>query len=155
MGALTRAGLLAAIAEPAQSCGGAVEVGLTEQIADEIEGQPGCLPQLQFVLSTLWESSVQMKLTRDAYRGIGGVHGALAGAAEATFARLKPTEQEACKRVFVQLIHLNADGKGLRRPVAESDLLPGDWAVVDVLAEERLRGNRPRRHGSTNRCNRT
>ena len=81
-----------------------------------------------------------MKLTRDAYRGIGGVHGALAGAAEATFARLKPTEQEACKRVFVQLIHLNADGKGLRRPVAESDLLPGDWAVVDVLAEERLVG---------------
>jgi hypothetical protein len=71
----------------------------------EVQGQIGALPLLQFTLDHLFERREDHLLTLHAYREIGGVKGALAKQAEATYAALPSDEHRRLARfLFLRLI---------------------------------------------------
>jgi hypothetical protein len=90
LGGLTREGLRLAVVEPASRHGYRFEdETLVEEMIAAVEGARGALPLVAFAVLRLWEGRDRERklLTREAYRAIGGVEGALARHAEATLAR--------------------------------------------------------------------
>jgi WD40 repeat protein len=80
-----------ALVRPATKCGYRLEDDeLVEEMLGEVEGERGALPLLAFAAARLWEKRDRETgfLTRQAYREIGGVGGALAQHAEATIDRI-------------------------------------------------------------------
>lgn len=127
-----------AISEPALRAGAAFEAGLVDRMVRDVEGEPGSLPQLQFVLTSLWDEQENGELNERAYESLGGVQGALARRADEFLADITPGEKEVVKRIFLQLVHVGRDDKGMRRPVTEKDLFEEDWSIVELLADQRL-----------------
>jgi hypothetical protein len=127
-----------AIVEPAVRAGASFDSGLVERILEHIEGQPGCLPGLQFLLTRLWDDQDRGRLLLDTYERLGGVEGALVRKADELFDDFSDDEKEAMRRILVQMVQVGRTDKGLRRPLSDSDLLPGDWQVVQQMADERL-----------------
>jgi WD40 repeat protein len=68
------------------------EDDLVGDLLFDVQGQAGALPLLQFTLDQLFERRDGRRLTGEAYQRIGGVRGALARHAEATYADL-PSEE--------------------------------------------------------------
>jgi hypothetical protein len=75
------------------------EPGLVERILTDVGDEPGHLPLVEFALTELWQHRKGNLLTNLAYNEIGGAPGALARRADAEFARLKPEEQTAARRL--------------------------------------------------------
>lgn len=90
----------------------------------EVQGQPGALPLLQFTLDQLVEQRSGRLLTEAAYRALGGVRGALARHAEATYAALPSEEHRHLARgLFLRLIAPGeAEQDTTRRRVSEAEL---------------------------------
>ncbi|MGW3345318.1 nSTAND1 domain-containing NTPase [Nonomuraea rubra] len=129
-----------AIAEPARMADEARPVtfddGLVELISDDFEGRPGDLPLLEFTLTRLWELQRGRKLTLQAYRALGSVHGTLAQYAEQRFDALTAAQQEAAQRIFTAL--LQPDDPEIARQVRRADLRAGDWPTAKLLRDARL-----------------
>ncbi|HWE60818.1 MAG TPA: TIR domain-containing protein [Chloroflexota bacterium] len=71
----------------------------------DLQGQAGALPLLQFTLDQLFARREGRCLTSEAYRALGGVRGALALHAEATYATLPGAEYRILARsLFLRLI---------------------------------------------------
>ena len=93
--------LRAAIEEPALRTGREFEPGLVARILEEVAGEPGNLPLLEFALTELWDlQTAGRRLTHEAYEAIGEVEGAIARRAEAVYGALEK------------------EGQGERRPAA-------------------------------------
>jgi WD40 repeat protein len=106
LGALTREGLRRALVEPALKQSYRFEDdALVEEMVDAVEGARGALPLLAFAVSRLWERRDREKrvLTRDAYREIRGVEGALAQHAEATYERIGSEREGIVREIFRNL----------------------------------------------------
>ena len=125
--------LEAAIVEPAATVGCEFEPGLVSEIVADVGDQPGALPLLQYALTELYERRVSDLLTRDAYRQIGGVAGALAGRAEELTAEASADESVALRRVFGRLVTLGEGAEDTRRRVLMSEL--GDDAATAAVVE--------------------
>lgn len=113
------------------------EQDLVGDLLFEIQGQPGALPLLQFTLDQLYERREGRQLTYQAYQDIGGVKGALAKHAEATYLSL-PTEnhRRLCHALFLRLIEPRAVGQdATRRRAARSDLVLSDPKETETLEE--------------------
>ncbi|HEY4492503.1 MAG TPA: hypothetical protein VI958_10930, partial [Acidobacteriota bacterium] len=85
-----------ALVQPALKCGYRFEEeALVEEIITDVENERGALPLMAFAASRLWEKRDRKSgaLTRQAYKEIGGVGGALAQHAERTMQRIG-TERE-------------------------------------------------------------
>ncbi len=85
--------------------------------------------------------AVQNLLTNRAYDQIGGVTGALAGRAEAEFARLKPEEQTAACRLFSRLVRVARPEEAAEDTRQRTDLSDADTIakhVANRLADARL-----------------
>jgi hypothetical protein len=83
---LTGPALRRALVQPAMTCGYRFEDDeLVDEMIAEVEGERGALPLVAFAAARLWEQRDrdQGLLTRQAYRDMGGVGGALARHAEA------------------------------------------------------------------------
>ena len=81
------------------------EGNLVGDLLFEVQGQVGALPLLQFTLDLLFERRKDHQLTLQAYQEIGGVKGALAKHAEATYAALPSDEHRKLARsLFLRLI---------------------------------------------------
>ncbi|MBN1658595.1 MAG: hypothetical protein JXA93_09355, partial [Anaerolineae bacterium] len=143
---MSRDEMRTAVEQPAFGSGGAFEAGLVDRILDDVEGQPGSLPLVQFALTELWaRATSQGLLTHAAYEAIGQVEGAIARRAEAVYETLDAQGHAAVVRgVFMRLAHYGAGMEGTRRRAALPDLAtPGMPAVevervVDALAGARL-----------------
>jgi WD40 repeat protein len=101
-GALRRA-----VVQPALRCGYRFEdEELADEILAEVEGERGALPLLAFALARLWEKRDRENglITRQAYRDIGGVGGALARHAEALMERLGPERHGTVREIFRNLV---------------------------------------------------
>ena len=89
-------------------------------------GQAGALPLLQFTLDQLFERRDGHVLTAAAYHELGGVRGALARHAEATYLGLPGAEHRALARaLFLRLIEPGASAQDTTRrraPLAELEL---------------------------------
>jgi WD40 repeat protein len=106
LGPLGASGLRRALVQPALACGYHFEdEALVEEMIAEVGGERGALPLLAFAASRLWEQRDRDRglLTREAYREIGGVAGALARHAERTLERIgrsrTPIVREICRNL--------------------------------------------------------
>jgi hypothetical protein len=123
------------------------EEPLVGDLLYEVQGQAGGLPLLQFTLDQLYERREGRRLTIAAYRAIGGVRGALAKHAEATYAGL-PTDQhrDMARILFLRLIDPGPTDQGAtrRRASLREITLPDPnlarviWDVANAFIVARL-----------------
>ncbi len=122
------------------------ESDLSQQMLDDVSGEPGAMPLLQHALWTLWTRRHGRWLRADEYRAFGGVKQAIASTAEAVFARCTDFEKERLRDIFLRLTRLDdsADGRDTRRRVLLRDLIPADsepaatTLLIKQLADARL-----------------
>ena len=105
-----------AIEQPAAKHGVVFEKGLVEQIIEEVEGQKGYLPLLQYTLDLLWQTECIIKssdgrlniedrtLNKTSYAALEGVRGALQKRVNEIYNHLNQDEQSATKQIFVRLV---------------------------------------------------
>ena len=136
---LDRDELVHAIEVPTQRAGLEIERALVTALVAETADSAGALPLLQTTLLQLWAARDGRLLTYDSYRRIGGLRGAVARLAEATYARLPGADQEIARRVMLRLA-AGEEGALVRRRVPLEDVLRRDGAqhVVDALVDARL-----------------
>ena len=103
----------------------------------ETQGQGGALPLLEFTLDFLFQCREGYWLTQQAYQRIGGVRGALAKHAEATYAALPSDDYRRLARVlFLRLIDPGqTEQDTTRRRAALSELLLPDTHEAARLRE--------------------
>ena len=122
LGPLAEPDLRRAVHEPARRCGLAVEDGLAEVIAADLEGAPGALPLLGHALREAWLRREGRTITLAGYRASGGVRTAIAATAEAALAGLDAEGQSVAHRVLVRMVELRPDGDDARRWVSHREV---------------------------------
>ena len=86
----------------------------------------------------LWEGQERGWLTHRAYERIGRVDGALARYADRVFDGLNEDDQEAARRVFVQLVRPGEGTEDTRRVATRADVGAMNWPLTALLADKRL-----------------
>ncbi|MEW9552474.1 helix-turn-helix domain-containing protein [Nonomuraea sp. NPDC050783] len=131
-----------AIVRPAMAEGLTVERALTAAVLADVAEEPGGLPLMSHALREVWLRRKGKMLTLDAYRSVGGVHGALSRTAEELFAGLSPEQARIARRILLRLISPGERSQDTRRPAPRAELDPyGDpdtALVVERLAAARL-----------------
>ncbi len=133
-----------AIIKPAQRVGVVLETGLNEAIINEVKGQMGALPLLQYLMAELFSTRLGMKMTLEAYRQMGGVRGALARRADDLFESLDASQQDITRQIFLRLVTLGEGTEDTRRRALLAELtsiMGGADAVrmvIDVLGKSRM-----------------
>jgi CHASE2 domain-containing sensor protein len=135
IGPMSEESLRQAVDEPARRVGLRFEAGLIDTVLEDVAAQPGALPLLEHALLELWERRRGGLLTLEAYRETGGVAGALAKRAEATFADFTPDQQEIARRAFLRLTQPGEGTEDTRRRARVSELVtaPGQDDEVDSV----------------------
>lgn len=104
---LTGAGLRRAVVQPALKCGYRFEdEKMVDLLLSDVENERGALPLLAFATDRLWEKRDQHNglLTRQAYKEIGGVSGALAQYAEKILGQMSEEQQSIVREIFRNLV---------------------------------------------------
>lgn len=107
VGPPTPAGLRQALVRPAELAGYRFETeAMVDEMVSYLDATPGGLPLLQFAAAQLWETRdpVRRVLTEGAYRGLGGVGGALVSHADRVLVKLSPSMRGMCRNLFVHLV---------------------------------------------------
>ncbi|NJO94900.1 MAG: ATP-binding protein [Pleurocapsa sp. CRU_1_2] len=143
-----------AIEQPAAKHGVMFEKGLVEQIIQEVEGQKGYLPLLQYTLNLLWESECQSRgadgrpniedrtLNKKNYAALEGIRGALQKRVSEIYSNLNQDQQTATKQIFLKLVNIVSNNSG-RRAVsrrAYRDEFVGESVekILNKFIEEKL-----------------
>jgi WD40 repeat protein len=138
LGPMTHNELNRAIVNPAKKLEVDFETGLTARILEDVGDEPGNLPLLEFALSQLWERQDGGLLTHQSYEDIERVHGALARHADAVYDGLKPEDQAAARRVFIQVVRPGEGTEDTRRMATRSELGEDTSGLIQQLADSRL-----------------
>jgi tetratricopeptide (TPR) repeat protein len=101
---LSASDLREAIERPAAAVGLRFEDGVVDSLVRDILGEPAGLPLLQFTLMKLWEMRDHDRITRAAYRRLGGARAALAHSADECYERMIPEDQALAKRILLRLV---------------------------------------------------
>ncbi|MER5262762.1 trypsin-like peptidase domain-containing protein [Actinosynnema sp. NPDC002837] len=112
------------------------EPGLVDLVLRDAGGEPGALPLAQFTLDLMWARHHGV-LTVDGYREIGGIAGALSRYADGVWSD-EFADDDAVRRLLVQLARPDVDGRFVRRSVRVRDLDPALAGVAGRLARTRL-----------------
>jgi len=134
VGSMRRHELRRAIELPARRAGLSVEPDLVDALIADVEGEPGGLPLLSTALLELWQQRDGARLRLAAYERTGGVRGAVARLAEASYNTLDPLQREQTRRIMLRLA--GEGGVRARVPIGELDGAAG--GVLSVLASDRL-----------------
>jgi len=141
---MIREELETAIIKPAQQVNLVVEPELVSQMIADVENSPGSLPLLQYTLTELWQQKTEEELTLSAYSKLGGVRGTLQTRATQVYESLSLEEQQATKRIFLELTQLGEGTEDTRRQVVQRDLVSSQYSeilinrVIQQLADEKL-----------------
>jgi WD40 repeat protein/transcriptional regulator with XRE-family HTH domain len=148
IGAMQSDELVSAIAQPALRVGLRIDPDLVAQIINDMQGEPGALPLMQFALKDLFDSQQtkggMIALTLPDYLQHGGIHKSLERHADGSFAKLNDTEQELARSIFSRLIEIGRGTQDTRRTALFDELIPTDSKAADVqlvirkLADARL-----------------
>ena len=148
IGAMQPEELVSAIAQPALRVGLRIDPDLIAQIINEMKGEPGALPLMQFALKDLFDSQGEksgvIALTLNDYLQRGGIHKALERHADDSFSKLNKTEQELARSIFSGLIEIGRGTQDTRRTALFDELIPANAkaddveAIVQKLADARL-----------------
>jgi hypothetical protein len=142
VGPLSSKEIAAVIEHPAQRVGLRVEPALTAALVADAGSEPGVLPLLETCLLELWGAREDARLTLAAYRASGGLQGAIARLAEATYAELDAHRQAVARALLLRLAGPGEGTELVRRRVtleeldAESDAVLGE--VLGTLTAARL-----------------
>ncbi|MFH0901184.1 MAG: protein kinase [Pseudomonadota bacterium] len=114
--------------------------GLLHEMVASVEGEPACLPLVQFAAQLLWEKRDRSRrlILRSAYQAMGGIAGALAEHADAVLAGLSGEQVEVGRQLLLALV----TPEGTRRSVSVNEVVgnlgkDGD-TVFGRLADARL-----------------
>ncbi|MEH2231528.1 MAG: pentapeptide repeat-containing protein [Nostoc sp.] len=141
---MNREELETAIIKPAQQVNLAVEPELVSQMIADVENSPGSLPLLQYTLTELWQQRTEERLTLTTYSKLGGVRGTLQTRATEVYESLSLEEQQATKRIFLELTQLGEGTEDTRRQVVQRDLVTSQHSefvinrIIQRLADEKL-----------------
>jgi WD40 repeat protein/energy-coupling factor transporter ATP-binding protein EcfA2 len=135
-----------AMEEQAKQVGLRFEADLSQQILDDVEGEPGAMPLLQHALWELWNRRHGRWLRASEYRAFGGVKQAITSTAENVFGTCTNVEQEQIRDIFLRLTRLDEsdEGRDTRRRISLSDLISSSQVaasitlLLDKLATARL-----------------
>jgi len=122
-----------AIEKPAELHGVKFERGLVSHIAQDVAGQPGALPLLQYALKELWRVCIEKPespeplLTKKGYDEIGGVQGALENRANVIYQSLSEGDRIFVRKLFMELVQLGEGKEVTRRRV--------DWDRLRAIAD--------------------
>ncbi|MBK8824684.1 MAG: hypothetical protein IPN58_19365 [Anaerolineales bacterium] len=113
IGAMQPEELVSAIAQPALRVGLRIDPDLIAQIINEMKGEPGALPLMQFALKDLFDSQQEKSgvpaLVLSDYLQRGGIHKALERHADGSFSKFSKNEQELARSIFSGLIEIGRD----------------------------------------------
>lgn len=141
LGPMQETEVRASIEEPARQVGLIFDPGLVDRILQDVTGQSGYLPLLEFALQGLWIAN-KARLTYDSYRKIGGVAGAIASSAESVFNSLTDAQQIAAHRLFTRLVRVSIageEGADTRRRARRSEIGDEAWEVAQKFAQRDVR----------------
>jgi energy-coupling factor transporter ATP-binding protein EcfA2 len=140
--------LVSAIAQPALRVSMQIDPKLIAQIINDMAGEPGVLPLMQFALEDLFNAERakggMFALSLGAYIQRGGIHKALKQHAITSFAKLDEKEQELAYSIFDKLIEIGHDKKVTRRTALFDELVPSKRKedvvkiIKNKLADARL-----------------
>jgi competence ComEA-like helix-hairpin-helix protein len=140
--------LVSAIAQPALRVGLRINPDLIAQIINDMKGEPGTLPLMQFALKELLDTGQAkggiIALTLSDYLEREGIQKMLARHADDTFAQLSEYEQELAHSIFTGLIEIGRGTQDTRRTALFDELVPANiqaedvGAIVQKLADARL-----------------
>ena len=120
---LEPAQLRAAICEPARLVGLQLPGALAERMVAEVEGEPGALPLLSYVLDLLWQRRRGAQLLEQSYSELGGVGGALGQNADRVWDSLPAADQRLARQLLMRLVGFSdIGGLETRRRVPLSTL---------------------------------
>jgi len=148
IGAMQSDELVRAIAQPALRVGLRIDPDLVAQIINDMHGEPGALPLMQFTMRDLFDSKQEqggiIALTLEEYLQHGGIRKSLERHADASFATLDKHEQEIARSIFSGLIEIGRGAQDTSRTALFDELIPANTnqtdvqAVVHKLADARL-----------------
>jgi WD40 repeat protein len=148
VGAMRPEELVSAIAQPALRVGLRIDPDLIAQIINDMQGEPGALPLMQFALKDLFDSQQSQRgviaLTLNDYLQRGGVRKALERHADASFNKLDSHEQELACSIFSGLIEIGRGTQDTRRTAIFDELVSANTnaaearRVLQKLADARL-----------------
>jgi CHASE2 domain-containing sensor protein/energy-coupling factor transporter ATP-binding protein EcfA2 len=145
--------LLDAVKEQLDKVGLKLESGLKSAILSEIEGEPGEMPLLQYVLQKLWDEPEGEYLCHDKYNKMNRIKGAISSTADAFYNILSPAQQKHVRYIFEKLIYIDesfsSDEEGVslkdtRKRIDLNDLVNDTYHfdetqdLVKKLADKRL-----------------
>lgn len=134
LGPPTPEGLRQALTRPAELAGYRFETDtMVNEMVSYLESTPAGLPLLQFAAAQLWETRDPSRklLTEGAYRGLGGVSGALVSHADRVLSKLSPELKTQCRNLFVQLVTPERT-RAVRRLEELRELVAVDGSGEDV-----------------------
>ncbi len=138
IGAMRPDELVSAIAQPALRAGLRIDPDLIAQIINDMGGEPGALPLMQFALKDLFDSEQAkggiVALTLDDYLARGGIRKSLERHADDVFAGLNEKEQVLARSVFSGLIEIGPGNQETRRTALFDELIPSGSTAVEVRA---------------------
>jgi WD40 repeat protein len=144
LGPMDENGMRQAIEWPAHRTGLTFEPGLVDTILDDVAGEPGALPLLEYGLMQVWDRRQGSWLTFEGYRSSGGILGALTQRAEQIYAAFSPDERAISQRLFLRLVEPGEGTEDSRRRATLAELITptsGHEAterVLQALTDARL-----------------
>jgi WD40 repeat protein len=148
IGAMSGDELVSAIAQPALRVGLSIDPELIAQIINDMQGEPGALPLMQFALKDLFDAERAkggiISLNLNDYMQRGGIRKALERHADESFNKLDSHEQELARSIFSGLIEVGRGTQDTRRTAIFEELVPAGvdstevQAIVRKLADARL-----------------
>lgn len=145
VGAMTNEELVSAIARPALEVGLRMDPALVAQVVNDVRGEPGALPLMQFALQDLFDAEKDKgELTLDEYLKRGGLRQALERHADAEFEKLSADDQQLARSVISGLIQIGHDSVVTKRTALFDELVPAGADIAHVknlvneLADARL-----------------
>ena len=126
------------IEKPAYATDYIFEPQLVDDILRETAQEPGSLPLVAYALKQLFERRCMAERTfsRDAFKAIGGVAGAIGLQADQVMARLAADGRGAFDKVFAELVHPERDRPATRKRAALAGFKEnaGATALIQALA---------------------
>lgn len=124
------------IEKPAQATGYEFELGLVDEILRDAAQEPGSLPLVAYALKQLFERRQGRTFTRDAYKEIKGIAGAIGTQADQVMAKLDEHARGAFDRVFAELMHLDRERPPTRKRATLAEFASDKAAtqLIDALA---------------------
>jgi hypothetical protein len=127
---------------PAQRAGLRFDGGLIDELVEQTVLRPGGLALLAFALHELYSKrATDGQLSRDVYRGFGGLAGVISARAERTYAALSEAARTELGLVFGRLVLVSDDGVATRQRAVREEIVarsPDACAFVDAFEKARL-----------------